>query len=86
LDELASRYEAMTASIPAESMRFSACARHTGGIAVFDTCPSKAVFDEFSTSAGFRSLVEAHDLDAPECVVDGPAVIAYADGRRVDRG
>lgn len=73
-------------SIPAESMRFSACARVPDGIVVFDTCPSKAVFDDFSASPGFRSLLEAHGLGAPDSIVDGPAVVAYADGRRVDGG
>jgi hypothetical protein len=83
-DDLAARYEMMVASVPVESMRFSACAKVPDGIVVFDTCPSKSVFDEFSTSDGFRGLLEAHGLDAPESVVDGPAVVAFVDGQRVD--
>ncbi len=74
----------MVASIPAESMKFSACARVDDGIVVFDTCPSKEVFDEFHTSEGFRALLETHGLGQPDSLVDGPAVLAFADGRRVD--
>ena len=66
-------------------MRFSACARVADGIVVFDTCPSKAVFEEFSVSEGFRAPLEAHGLGDPDSVVDGPVVAAYAEGRRVDR-
>jgi hypothetical protein len=81
-DDLAARYEAMIATLSSENMQFSACARTADGIVVFDTCPSKAVFDAFSP--GLREMLEAHGLGAPISVVDYPIVAAYALGRRID--
>jgi hypothetical protein len=83
-DDLARRYEAMIAEIPTDMMRFSACAKVVDGIIVFDTCPSKEVFDEFHVSEGFTALLEAHGLDRPHSLVDGPAVAAFAGGQRMD--
>ena len=82
--DLSARYEAMVAEIPAESMQFSGCFRTSDGIVVFDTCPSKAVFDEFISSEELRSLMARHGLDHPTSIVDHPMVAAFAGGRRVD--
>ena len=84
-DDLAQRYEALVSSIPAESMRFSACAKTADGIVVFDTCPTEEIFEAFQASEGFRSLLAEHGLGDPTSLDHGPAVVAFADGRRVDR-
>jgi hypothetical protein len=83
-DDLAARYEAMVTEVPIDSMQFSACFRTPDGIVVFDTCPSKEVFDEFISSDGLRSLMARHGLDHPTSIVDHPMIAAFADGRRVD--
>ena len=83
-NDLAAKYVAMVATFSPENMQFSACARTADGIVVFDTCPSKAVFDAFSP--GLREMLEAHGLGAPISVVDYPVVAAYALGRRIDGG
>ena len=75
----------MVADVPADNMQFSACAKSPDGIVVFDTCPSKEVFDEFSRSAGFQALLAQHGLEAPDSVEDYPVVAVYARGQRVDR-
>ena len=74
----------MAAEVPIENMRFSACAKTPSGIIVFDTCPSKEVYDAFFASPEARALMERHGLDAPVSVVDHPVVAAYAQGTRLD--
>lgn len=83
-EDLAARYEALVADVPADNMQFSACAKTADGIIMFDTCPSKEVFDAFSSSDGFLALLARHGLDSPESVVDHPIIAAYAGGSRVD--
>ena len=65
-------------------MRFAACARTPTGIVIFDTCPSKEVFDAFVASDEVRALFARHRLDAPTSVVDHPVVAAYANGLRIE--
>ena len=83
-DDLAARYEAMVSGVPVAAMRLSACARTRGGIVVFDTCPSKEVFDAWWASPATRALLERHGLDAPASIDDYPVVRAYANGARGD--
>jgi hypothetical protein len=83
-DELVARYEAMIAEVPEENMLFHACARTEDGIVIFDTCPSKEVFDDFYGRPEVQALFARHGLDRPAESVDFPVVRAYARGARVD--
>ena len=83
-DELVARYEALVADIPAENMRFHACARTHDGIVIFDTCPSKEVYDSFWNSPDVVALLRRHGLGDPSERLDFPVVRAYAGGTRVD--
>lgn len=83
-DDLVARYEALIAEVPAENMRFSACARTPTGMVMFDTCPSKEVFDAFFASEDVKALFARHGLGRPASVVDYPVVAAWAGGQRVD--
>ena len=83
-DDLVARYEAMIAEVPTGNMRFHACARTPDGIVIFDTCPSKEVFDAFYASPEVQALFERHGLGEPVERVDFPVVRAYAGGARVD--
>jgi hypothetical protein len=82
-DDLVARYEGMIAEVPTDNMRFHACARTPDGIVIFDTCPSKEVFDSFYGSPEVKALLERHGLDQPVERVDFPVVRAYAGGERV---
>ena len=63
--DLTPAYDRLVASIPAGMIELQVCVVVEGGITVFDTCPSRAVFDEFSTSDGFTAAVEAAGLPTP---------------------
>ena len=83
-DDLVARYEALADDVPTENMRFHACARTPDGIVIFDTCPSKEVFDAFYAIPDVLALFARHGLDAPVEKIDFPIVRAYAGGARVD--
>ncbi len=84
-DDLARRYEAMVAEIPAEAMQFGACLRTADGIIIVDTCPSNEVFDEFVVLEGLQALLDRHGLGRPDRLEGHPVVAAFAGGRRIDR-
>jgi len=61
-------YERLVASMPPGTIHVHMCVRHDAGLTVFDACPSREVFDEFSASADFGGAVAAAGLPAPRVV------------------
>ena len=82
-DELERGYAALMDELPAANHRFHAAARTPDGLLLFDTCPSREVFQGFFGSAEVRALFERHGLANPT-VEDFPIIRAYAGGERVD--
>ena len=64
-DSLVEAYDRLVASIPAGMIELQVCVRTSDGISVFDTCESREVFDDFSSSPGFAGAVEAAGLPVP---------------------
>jgi hypothetical protein len=65
--ELIPAYEALLSGLPADAIELHACVVTEEGITVFDACPSREVFEEF-TSGGFQSAVAAAGLPLPRIV------------------
>jgi hypothetical protein len=84
-DELERGYLALMADVPETNNVLHACAKTPGGLVMFDTCPSKEVFDAFFSRDEVRALFERHGLDLSSAQVeDYPVVAAFARRRRVD--
>jgi hypothetical protein len=81
-DELLGRYDAMVAEIPPANLRLHLCLRAADGIVLVDTCPSREVYEAFSTGREFRGLRERHGLPEPERLDDFPVHAAFVDGAR----
>jgi hypothetical protein len=71
-DTLLAAYEQLTASIPPDSSTLHLCVRRPDGITIYDTCPSREVFESFSRSERFLGALAAAGLPAP--VVESQAV------------
>ena len=84
-DDLLRRYDAMVAEIPPASMRLHLCLRASDGMVLVDTCPSRAVFEEFLNGEPFRLLRDRHGLPAPERVEDFPVHAAFVEGAAMAR-
>jgi len=67
-EALVEAYDRLVASIPAGMIELQLCVKTDRGISVYDTCPSRAVFDDFSTSDGFAGAVNAAGLPVPTTV------------------
>lgn len=82
-DELEGSYDRVLAEIPVERMRLHLCLRAADGIVLVDTCPSRDVFESFSTDPAFAELRRRHGLPDPEQLEDFPVHVALVDGRSI---
>jgi hypothetical protein len=81
-DELLPAYERLMSSLPAGNVSWHLCVRRDDGIVIYDTCPSKDVFDGFSSSPAFHQAIAAAGL--PDPAISGlPVVAARAAGAEV---
>jgi hypothetical protein len=63
--ELLSAYERLLAGFPQDAFDLHVCVVREGGITIYDACPSRAVFADFSGSQGFRDAITAAGLPSP---------------------
>jgi hypothetical protein len=80
-DELARRYDALTAELPAEIMRLHLCLRAGDGILIIDTCPDRQAYVAFATGDAFPAALRRHGLPDPVALEDYPVHAAFVDGR-----
>jgi len=83
VDELTPKYEKMVASIPKESMHLHVCVRDAGGLTIYDTCPSREVFQSFSSSDFFHEALKSVGLPTPQVTPVGDVQAAILAGKRV---
>lgn len=55
----------LLALVPASSLQMHLAVPQPGGLDVYDTCPSREVFESFSGGAEFQDLLQAAGLPAP---------------------
>jgi hypothetical protein len=60
-------YENLMSGFPTDAIALHACVVTDRGISVYDACPSRADFEEF-TSGGFQAAVVAAGLPLPRIV------------------
>jgi hypothetical protein len=78
-ESLLPAYDRLMQQIPDENISFHICVTHEGGISIVDTCPSREVFDGFSTSPELFSLMEDAGLPRPIAVPIGDVYVARAE-------
>ena len=61
-DELLAGYDRLLATYPPEILDLNVCVVREGGISVYDSCPSREVFEEFSQSPEFAQALAAAGL------------------------
>jgi hypothetical protein len=72
--ELLAGYDRLMTAIPQGNVSWHLCAIREDGITIYDTCPSEAVFESFSTNPGFHEAMTNAGLPAPK--ITGLAVHA----------
>ena len=83
VSELLPAYERLLESIPSDTLSLHVCVQDAGGLWVYDTCPSKDVFQSFASSAGFHDAVKAAGLPPPKVSLSGNVHSAIVSGKRV---
>jgi hypothetical protein len=82
-DELEERYLALLAEVPESNHTLHAAAKTPDGLLIFDTCPSREVYEAFFDTGPGAALFERHGL-VPSSREDHPVLRAYASGSRLD--
>ena len=77
-DTLLSHYDRFMQQVPDDNISFHVCVRHADGISIIDTCPSREVFDSFSTSPELFGLMERAGLPRPTTAPIGDVHVARA--------
>jgi hypothetical protein len=77
-DELLPRYDAMVAELGPENLQLQLCLRADDGMVLVDTCPSREVFEAFSSGAAFRELRRRHGMPEPERLEDFPVHAVFS--------
>jgi hypothetical protein len=66
--ELLAAYQRLLQNFPPDSLDLHVSVVRDDGITVFDACPSRAAFDDFSQSPEFLGAVESAGLPRPSRV------------------
>jgi len=64
-DELLRAYRRLVAAMPAQQFILHVCVQGETGITVLDSCPSREVFDGFTSGPEFAEAVAASGLPEP---------------------
>ena len=64
-EPLLAGYRKLMAHYPPESLDLHVCVIHATGMIVYDSCPSRELFDEFSQGESFRAALAAAGLPEP---------------------
>jgi len=64
-DDLRPRYDELMAGFPPEMTILHVCTTRADGVTVVDACPSREVFEDFSTGPDFAAALQAAGLPTP---------------------
>ena len=76
-DELLPAYRRLLERFPLEGLDVHVCVRGADGLIVFDACPTRAIYESFTSSEMFLSAVAASGLPAPRVEVLGDVEVAH---------
>jgi hypothetical protein len=76
-DELARRYDALTAELPTDQFIAHLCLKAPDGLVLVDTCPTREAFEAFATGEAFHDALRRHDMPDPAEVRDYPVHVAF---------
>ena len=76
-------YDRMMEQIPHDGLHLHICVADANGLSIYDTCPSKEIFQSFAISPGFNGLMKASGLPLPKVTPMGEVHAAFVSGKRV---
>ena len=71
-------YDRLMAGMPDDLVHLHACAVREDGITIYDACPTREAFEQFSAGDEFRSAAESAGLPWPDRITGLPLHAARA--------
>jgi len=82
-EQLQNAYDTMIGMIPANNLHLHVCVPDAHGLWIYDSCPTREVFQSFAESNDFRTLLRTVGLPEPRVMPIGDIHTAYVMGKRV---
>jgi hypothetical protein len=80
---LLAAYRRVLEMIPPGNLHLHACVPQADGLTMFDACPSREVFEAFSSGPQFRQMLQAAGLPAPQITPLGEVSSLVVQGRQL---
>jgi len=80
---LLAAYERLLAGMPTREFKLHVCAHNPQGLEIYDTCPSREVFESFAASVEFRDALAGAGLGTPAVHPIGEVDSVFAAGERL---
>ncbi|MDX5151161.1 MAG: hypothetical protein R3188_01675 [Acidiferrobacterales bacterium] len=80
--ELLSAYEKLLQMMPPENMHLQVCVSDGTGISIYDACPTREIFEAFSSSPDMQAALQGAGLPKPEVSQLGDVHAAFVAGER----
>ena len=82
-DAMLAGYERMMKQVPPGAIHLHVCVQDAEGLSVYDSCPSREVFEEFANSGQFHDMVATAGLPNPTVTLLGDVHSAWFEGNRL---
>jgi len=82
-DVLLEGYEKLLKMMPHENLHLQVCIRNEDGITLYDACPTREIFEAFSTSDDLHQALNGAGFPAPDIQRLGEVHAAFLRGDRV---
>ena len=80
---LLAAYDRLLALFPPNSFDLHVCIKRADGISVYDTCPDRPTFEQFSSGPEFRDTIRSAGLPSPRVEQLGDIYTARVRGGQV---
>jgi hypothetical protein len=81
--ELRQGYERLLGLIPPANLHLHVCVADADGLWVYDTCPSREIFQSFAAGPAFRAALASARLPAPRVIPVGEVHAAFVSAQRI---
>jgi len=81
-DKLLPAYDKLVKMIPPGNLHLQVCISDEKGISIYDACPSREIFEAFSSSQELQTALQGAGLPQPEVSQLGEVHSAFLAGKR----
>jgi len=79
---LLSAYDKLSKMMPRENLHLQVCISDDSGISIYDACPTREIFEAFSSSPDLQAALHGAGLPQPEINRIGEVHSAFFEGQQ----